>query len=62
MNTNDADELFSDFNQGAPGVSLISLSDIAYAKKIVSSKKESIAFLKRAGILNDNGELAEPYR
>jgi hypothetical protein len=34
----------------------------AYAKKISSSKKDSIAFLQRAGILDRKGDLAKPYR
>lgn len=34
----------------------------AYAKKIASSKEDSIAFLQRAGILDKKGELAKPYR
>jgi hypothetical protein len=34
----------------------------AYAKKIASSKEDSIAFLQRAGILNKKGDLAKPYR
>ncbi|WP_245911712.1 Rha family transcriptional regulator [Malikia granosa] len=34
----------------------------AYVKKISASKEESISFLQRAGILDKNGELAEPYR
>jgi hypothetical protein len=34
----------------------------AYVKKIASSKKKSIAFLKRAGILNKKGKLAKQYR
>lgn len=34
----------------------------AYAKKIASSKADSLAFLQRAGIVNKKGELAKPYR
>lgn len=30
--------------------------------KALSSKSEAIAFLKRAGIMDEKGELAEPYR
>lgn len=31
-------------------------------KKITSSKEEALKFLKEAGILDENGELAEHYR
>lgn len=34
----------------------------AYMKKVTSSKKASVAFLKRAGIIDDKGELAPQYR
>lgn len=34
----------------------------AYVKKVSSSKQKAIAFLKDAGILNKNGELAKQYR
>jgi hypothetical protein len=34
----------------------------ALAKRIISSKKESVNFLKRAGILNSRGMLAKAYR
>jgi hypothetical protein len=34
----------------------------AVIAKAVSSKKEALAFLKGAGILDKKGELAEPYR
>ena len=34
----------------------------ALAKRIASSKKESVNFLKRAGILNSRGILAKAYR
>jgi small subunit ribosomal protein S21 len=34
----------------------------AVMAKAVSSKKEALAFLKGAGILDKKGELAEPYK
>jgi CRISPR/Cas system-associated endonuclease Cas3-HD len=33
-----------------------------FAKSITSSKKNSVDFLKSAGILNDSGKLAKQYR
>jgi hypothetical protein len=33
-----------------------------FGKEIRQSKESAIAFLQSAGILDDNGELAEPYR
>jgi hypothetical protein len=33
-----------------------------YAKKVVSSRAESIKFLKKAGIIERPGKLARPYR
>ena len=58
-----ANTLFEDFSNGQKnGTNLLSAKEIATAKKIVSSKEESIAFLKRAGILNSRGNLAASYR
>lgn len=34
----------------------------ALAKRIASSKKESVDFLRRAGIINSRGALAKAYR
>lgn len=34
----------------------------AYMKKITSSKKEAVAFLKRAGAIDDKGEIAPQFR
>lgn len=34
----------------------------AYAKKITSSKKRAVTFLEQAGIVDENGRLAKPYR
>lgn len=34
----------------------------AYLRKVTSSKKKSIEFLKDAGVLNRSGELAKQYR
>lgn len=34
----------------------------AYMKKVTSSKKEAVAFLKRAGVMNDKGEIAPQFR
>ena len=33
-----------------------------YVSELTSSKAKSVAFLKRAGILNTKGDIAEPYR
>jgi hypothetical protein len=33
-----------------------------FGKEIRKSKESAIAFLQSAGILDDKGELAEPYR
>ncbi len=33
-----------------------------YVSELTSSKAKSVAFLKRAGILNTKGDLAKPYR
>lgn len=32
------------------------------AEEITKDKETAIAFLKSAGIIDENGELAEPYR
>lgn len=34
----------------------------AYVKKITSSKKEAVAFLKRAGAIDAKGEIAPQFR
>lgn len=34
----------------------------AFGKEIRRTKASAIAFLKEAGFLDDNGQLAEPYR
>lgn len=34
----------------------------AYVAQITKSKADSVAFLKRAGLLDKNGNLAKPYR
>lgn len=34
----------------------------AFGREIRKSKESAIGFLKRAGILDENGKLAEPYR
>jgi len=33
-----------------------------YMAKVTSSKKEAVGFLKRAGILDKNGQLDKHYR
>ncbi len=33
-----------------------------YVKKISRSKADSLAFLQRAGIVDEKGELTKPYR
>lgn len=33
-----------------------------YMQKLVKDPKLGAAFLKRAGIMDENGQLAEPYR
>lgn len=33
-----------------------------YVSELTSSKEKSVAFLKRAGILNTKGDIAKPYR
>ena len=33
-----------------------------FSNKVSSSKEESIKFLKKAGILDENGKVAEPYK
>jgi hypothetical protein len=45
----------------ARGYATFTLAEHFY-ERIASDKDASIAFLKRAGILNEAGELAEPYR
>lgn len=34
----------------------------AHGREVRKSKTSALAFLRRAGIVNDKGELAEPYR